>query len=388
MPPALIDIRNTDDIRDVVHQSVQTLVEGNLVVFPTETLYGVAASALSASAVDKLCQLKSRKEGQPLALAVKSADEAWDYVPHAGALGRRLARRCWPGPVTLVMDNQHPDSLLHRLPENVLQAVSPQGTLGLRVPAHRLIMDVLDLLTGPLVLTSANRTTQSESMTAAAVIESLGDDVQLVLDDGRCHYSQSSSVVRVDNNELRMLREGVVSCSTMDRLSSFIAVIVCTGNTCRSPMAEVLLKKRFAEKIGCPFDELEDRGILVLSAGIAAGQGMPASSEAVEVMKNRGLELMDHGSQRVTDRLVRDADVIFTMTRAHQAALIHHWPTAKDRCFTLSLDGLDVSDPIGGPMQLYERCAEQIDTYLAERIEQLDAQDYRPPNCLPPDPPQ
>ena len=381
MPPALIDIRNADDIRDVVHQSVQTLVEGNLVVFPTETLYGVAASALNADAVDKLCQLKSRKPGQPLTLAVKSADEAWDYVPHAGSLGRRLARRCWPGPVTLVMDNQHPDSLLNRLPENVQQAVAPQGTMGLRVPAHRLIMDVLDLLTGPLILTSANRAGEKEPMTTGEVVETLGDDVQLVLDDGRCHYSQPSSVVLVEDNRLKMTREGVVSCSTMDRLSSFIAVIVCTGNTCRSPMAEVLLKKRFAEKIGCPFDELEDRGILVLSAGIAAGQGMPASAEAVEVMKSRNLELRDHGSQRVTDRLIRDADVIFTMTRAHQSALVQHWPSAKERCYTLSPDGLDVSDPIGGPMELYERCAEQIDNYLAERVGQLDPQDYRPPNC-------
>ena len=207
MAPVVIDIRNADDIRDVVHRAVQTLVEGNLVrFFPTETLYGVAASALNEEAVEKLLNLKSRKAGHPLALAVKSADEAWDYVPQAGRLGRRLARRCWPGPVTLVLQNDHPDSLLKRLPPIVQQAVSPAGTIGLRVPAHRLIMDVLDLLAGPLALTSANRANAAETTTAQEVEEALGDEVQLILDDGRCHYGQASSVVRVTDDGLKMLR--------------------------------------------------------------------------------------------------------------------------------------------------------------------------------------
>ena len=86
----------------------------------------------------------------------------------------------------------------------------PNDTLGLRVPAHPLILDVLHLMAGPLALTSANRSGQSDAVDANEVVDYLGDDVQLVLDDGRSQFGQPSSVVRVDNNRLKVLRQGVV----------------------------------------------------------------------------------------------------------------------------------------------------------------------------------
>ena len=97
------DVRSAEDTRDVVHRAVQALVEGELVAIPTETVYGLAASAMSESAVERLLAAKGRAADQPLALAVRSAEEALDYVPDMCSLGQRLARRCWPGPITLVL---------------------------------------------------------------------------------------------------------------------------------------------------------------------------------------------------------------------------------------------------------------------------------------------
>ena len=119
MAPVVIHVNSAQDARDVVHRAVQSLAEGKLVVFPTETVYGLAVSALNADAVERLARVKSRKEGQALTLAVRSAEEAIDYVPRCCVLGRRLARRCWPGPVTLVLPDNDPDSLIRRLPESV-----------------------------------------------------------------------------------------------------------------------------------------------------------------------------------------------------------------------------------------------------------------------------
>jgi len=372
MSSTVIDVRKAADARDVVHRAVQALVEGQLVAFPTETVYGVAASALNAEAVNRLIHLKSRDPSKPLTLSVKSAEDAWDYVPEAPEVGRRLARRCWPGPITLVLKDAHPESSLTKLPESVQKAVCPNGTVGLRVPAHNLVLDVLDLLAGPIVLTSANLPNEPPATTGEQVATTLSDEVGLILDDGPCRFGSASSVVQVDDDGLRVLREGAVDESALKKMSTFLVAVVCTGNTCRSPMAEVFLKKRLAERLGCSIEELEDRGVMVLSAGISAMSGARASLESVQVVEQQGLDLNQHASQPVNDRLVRHADLIFTMTNGHKAGLLSHWPEASDRTSVLCPDGRDVSDPIGGPLELYSRCAEQIDKALESRVADMD----------------
>ena len=372
MPPAVIDVRRADDRRDVIHRTVQALAEGKLVAFPTETVYGLAASALVPSAVNRLVKVKGRGTDHPMALAVKSEDEALDYVPEISPLGRRLARRCWPGPLTLVMSDNHPDSLVQQLSPEVRQYVVPRDTLGLRVPAHQLILEVLQLMAGPLALTSANRSGQPDAVNAQEVVEYLDSDVQLVLDDGRCQFSQPSTVVRLDDNRIRILRRGVVSDMTLRRLSSFMVLMVCTGNTCRSPMAEVLLRKHLADHLGCDLNVLEDQGVEVMSAGIAAMSGRLPSAEAVDVMREQGLDISSHVSQPVSERLVRYADIIFAMTRSHRDAVVAQWPHTVARTHLLRADEMDVSDPIGGSKDVYRGCAAQIDEQLGHRFRQSD----------------
>ena len=372
MPPVVIDIRSADDVRDVVHRAVQALVEGKLVALPTETVYGLAVSALDESAVRRLVDAKGRDVGHPLTLAVKSADDALDYVPDFSPVAQRLARRCWPGPLTLVLTDNHPDSLLQQLPEAVRQTIVPNDTVGLRVPAHPLTLDVLRLVIGPLALTSANRSGDPEALTAEDVVQSLGDDVALVLDDGRCKFGQPSSVVQVADNGLKILRTGVVSDTALKRLSSFQLLIVCTGNTCRSPMGELMLRQQVADKLGHSMDELDEYGVTVSSAGIAALAGGRPSPEAVRVMHERGLDLSQHASQPLTKRLVHDADMIFTMTRSHREAVVAQWPHAAPRTWLLSPNGIDIIDPIGGSVDIYRECADRIDLGLDARLSDFD----------------
>ena len=83
-------------------------------------------------------------------MAIKSAEEARDYAPDMCPFARRLARRCWPGPVTLVLDDSHPDSLVRQLPPKVRKAVSPEQSIGLRVPGHPVVIDVLQDVGGAI----------------------------------------------------------------------------------------------------------------------------------------------------------------------------------------------------------------------------------------------
>lgn len=373
MPPIHIDVRHADDQRDVVHRAVQALAEGHLVAFPTETVYGLAASACHPQGVERLVAAKGRPASAPFSLAIKCAEEVLDFAPDLDPLAWRLARRSWPGPVTLVVDCNSPWSLARQLDPTVRQLVCPAGTVGLRVPASSLLLDVLHMMAGPLVLTSANKSGQPDAVTAEEVIEYLGETVALVLDDGPARYGRPSTVVRVESGKFQILREGVVAESTLDRLSRYMVVLVCTGNTCRSPMAEAMLRKRLADELGCQPDQVEQHGVIVLSAGLAASPGSPPSPESAELVAELGLSLADHRSQPLTDQMLKHADLLLAMTRSHLQAIAQANPDATAKVELLMPDGSDLSDPIGAPMNVYRDCFQQIDQAVTERARQIVA---------------
>lgn len=365
MPP-VIEIQRTDDPRDVIHRAVQLLAEGKLVGFPTETVYVAAAHALKPEAVSQLAAAAPQKPPAAYVLALKGPAEAFDYLPRLAPVGNKLLRRAWPGPVTLSFNAPQVGGLFTALPAAVRDAVGPQGELSLRMPAHDAIQDVLRLMPAPLVLTGEMPRDGDPPTTAAALAESL-PQLALVIDDGPTRYAQPSSVVRVDHmNRWEMTREGVISARTLGRLASEVYLFVCTGNTCRSPMAEGLFRKLLSDKLGCAEDSLVDRGYVVVSAGLSAPPGSPAAEEAIEALQQRNIDLSGHESQPLTERLLHYADHVYTMTRGHREAILSLLPELEERVQLLSRSGKDISDPIQFGLDEYIRCAGEIEGNLRE----------------------
>jgi protein-tyrosine-phosphatase/tRNA A37 threonylcarbamoyladenosine synthetase subunit TsaC/SUA5/YrdC len=371
MPPMVIDLRRTEDARDVVHRAVQALAEGSCVAFPTETDYVIAASGRRGDAAERLVGVAGRNASEPLlSLAIKSADEAIDWAPRITAAGRRLARRCWPGPVSMLVPDDHPESLVHRLPEAARAGVVGGGRLRLRIPGHTLLADCMRMLPGPVLLAEPTASA-GLAVTADEVIARARDVLSLVLDDGRTQYAQPPTTIELHDDGFRIVRPGVIGEPALHRLSSLMVLFVCTGNTCRSPMAEALFRVMAAERLGCGPDDIERHGVVIASAGLAAWGGGPASGNAVEAMREMGADLGRHESQPLTESLVSQADVILTMTASHRAAILAQFPEAGGRVAMLSPDRRDVLDPVGGSLDTYRSCAGQIRGHLAARMDTL-----------------
>ena len=355
----------------IIAEAAGCLASGGLVIFPTETVYGVGASVVHAGALARLRQVKQREGGKPFTVHVGSRSMVERFVPELTGYQRHLIERAFPGPVTLVFPVEQPDQtpIVQEFGASNAGLIYHQGTVGIRCPEDVLAADLLRQAGVPVVAASANEAGSLPPVDGQEAIEALGAVVDLVLDAGRTRYAKASTVVKLDRFSVRVLREGVLDMAAIQRLASMRFLLVCAGNTCRSPMAEVLLRQILAQAVGCTQEQLIDRGFAVESAGLSGYGGMPASGGAVRAMGGRGLDLTAHRSRGLGVEAIQKADWIFTMTAGQLRAIRELVPEAAARCRTL--DDEDIADPIGGTDEEYMHCAQAIERALQRRVQEV-----------------
>ena len=355
-----------------INEAAAVIDSGGLVAFPTETVYGIGCRVKSDS-LAKLDDVKGRSADKYYTLHIGRKSDVEKYVPTVGLKAKKLIRNAWPGPLTVVfeLDQKDLDKLRNSLEGEVFESLYKNNSIGIRYPDNLIASMLLQQTSNPIVAPSANITGHPPAVQAEQVLEQLSGRIDLLLDAGPCKYKKSSTVVKIGRNGLKVLRSGFYSQAELEALSEVKFLFVCTGNTCRSPMAEGIFRKYLAEKLQCNIDELGKMGYKVNSAGIIGSVGYPASPEAVVACTAMGVDIKAHRSKALSKELIEESDIVFAMERIHRDRVIALDSKASEKCWLLA-GNTGVPDPIGHPQEFYNNCAELIERFVQKRIGELE----------------
>ena len=372
MPAEIISLEPDSFDSPEIQRAAKALKEGALVAFRTETVYGLGANAALSESVERLRAVKGRRAMRPFTVHIGRTSDCEAFVGEISPVGRRLVRKGWPGPLTLIFRVDDPRSMpaYERLSEAGVASIYAENSVGIRFPDDRIATSLFNAAGVPIVATSANVSGGAAPVRADQVKAGLGDNVDLIVDGGSTRHRKSSTIVELNGDGYRIVRAGVWDERMIRQLSTLTVLFVCTGNTCRSPMAEGLCKRMLAERIGCEVEALPERGIVVQSAGTLGFSGGRASIEAIEACDKRGIDISGHRSRGLTPELVHPADHIFVMARHHIDAVRSISPGSGAKAMLLDPEA-EISDPIGSSLEEYERVAERISSALIARLREV-----------------
>ncbi len=350
--------------------AAEALSHGLPVVLPTETVFGIGADASSPTALDRLWAIGEPTARQPLAWHIGSVSALLSTLKELhrtlSPVQNRLIQKLCPGPMLLAIElDQDP---LKRLQQHLGVApgvIDEGGALLVRIVANPETQNTLEKAGVPVVVRAVPgagslRTTDE----ARRAVERLGSSETLagVLASDQRTLGQSSTLVRfLKSGGYRVDREGAYSQRYIDKQIMRTILFVCTGNTCRSPMAAAIARELIEQS---PLDLPTS----VRSAGAFTSGGMPATPEAVTAVESLGYSMGAHQSSVLTREMITQADEIYGLTASHVAAIRAIDPNAGSKIMLLDPDGRDVPDPIGQSQSVYDQTAKRLRELIERRL--------------------
>lgn len=339
-------ITTIKDSSEFYNTLIDVLSKGGVVALPTDTVYGLAVDATVPRAVEKLRNVKGR-DGKPFALFM-SRGSIRDYAVFTK---RKIIEYFVPGPITVVMKKK-----------KAIKLPGCAETIGIRIPNTDFVLSLLNDYGRPLAVTSANRSGASPCTTAEEIARAF-PEAEMIVDAGTLH-SQPSTVTDLTTTPPTVLRKGVIPILAIEKVYGrrivlgaglrFNVLFVCSGNSCRSPMAEGIFRTM-----------VDETCCSVRSAGTLHMNGMPASQYAQEVVEEYGGSIAQHLSQTTTRDMIAWADLILVMEYQHYTAVLEIEPQAAVKTFLLKeykrkTQYNKVYDPVGKEKAVYEQTARDM----------------------------
>jgi len=317
-----------------------------MIALPTDTVYGLAVDALQTEAVEKLANLKARRD-KPFTFFITKNKIKEYAIPTK----RKIIDYFIPGALTVLLKKRKKTSLPFI-----------QEKVGIRIPQTDFVIKLLSLYQNPLAVTSANRSGQTPFNSAQKIAKNFAN-IDLVIDGGHL-TSPSSTVLDLTTTPPTLMRKGKIPIMEIEKVYGkrlqidhslrFNVLFVCTANTCRSPLAEGIFKTLLTEEY-----------CAVQSAGILPMNGLPAAQFSVEVVKEYGGSITQHLTKNITRELIDWADLILVMEFKHYNTILEIASAAATKTFLLKeykrrTKYNEVSDPVGLDINAYRVAAKEM----------------------------